>query len=340
MSLAATRLALDDAKYDPAAHDPYATSVVLAGGSGGNEFGQREIQALWSQGRARGQRLPVDRLVLRGQRRADLHPARHQGPGGGARLRGRRRAGQPGHGPPVIRRGTPAVLAGGTEAPLSPVRAGLPDSQRPLDPQPDPRDGYQPFDAARQRLRARRGRRGARGRGRRGRARSAVRSRSTARSPGTPPPTTPTTTSSPRRTARSSPGRCARRSPTPQVTPGRGRPRVRRRRRRARPGRAGGRRRSATVFGAARCRSPRRRASSAGCAPAAARSTWRPRCWRMRDGVAPAVGNLDPARARYGLDLVREPRAGWPRTWCWSTPAVTAGSTVASCSSAIERDSG
>ena len=51
MSLAATRMALDDAKYDPAAHDPYATSVVLASGSGGNEFGQREIQALWSQGR-------------------------------------------------------------------------------------------------------------------------------------------------------------------------------------------------------------------------------------------------------------------------------------------------
>ena len=51
MSLAAARMALDDAKYDPAAHDPYATSVVLASGSGGNEFGQREIQALWSQGR-------------------------------------------------------------------------------------------------------------------------------------------------------------------------------------------------------------------------------------------------------------------------------------------------
>ena len=51
MSLAAATMALDDAGYVPAEHDPYATSVFLASGSGGNEFGQREIQALWSRGR-------------------------------------------------------------------------------------------------------------------------------------------------------------------------------------------------------------------------------------------------------------------------------------------------
>ncbi|WKK71311.1 hypothetical protein Q0F99_17955 [Rathayibacter oskolensis] len=50
MSLAATRMALDDAGYDPADHDPFATSVVLAAGSGGNEFGQRELTGLYTRG--------------------------------------------------------------------------------------------------------------------------------------------------------------------------------------------------------------------------------------------------------------------------------------------------
>src|SRR5262249_2962835 len=36
MSLAAARMALDDAKYDPAAYDPYSTAVVLASGYGGS----------------------------------------------------------------------------------------------------------------------------------------------------------------------------------------------------------------------------------------------------------------------------------------------------------------
>ena len=46
MALAAAQMALDDADYDPAAHDPYATGVALGSGAGGVEFGQREIQAL------------------------------------------------------------------------------------------------------------------------------------------------------------------------------------------------------------------------------------------------------------------------------------------------------
>ena len=50
MALAATQMALDDAEYDPAEHDPYRMSVITASGSGGNEFGQREIQNLWGKG--------------------------------------------------------------------------------------------------------------------------------------------------------------------------------------------------------------------------------------------------------------------------------------------------
>lgn len=50
MALGAAQLAFDDASFDPSANDPYSMSVVTASSSGGNEFGQREIQSLWSKG--------------------------------------------------------------------------------------------------------------------------------------------------------------------------------------------------------------------------------------------------------------------------------------------------
>ena len=43
-------MAFDDAGFGPAEHDPYAMGVITASSSGGNEFGQVEIQALWSKG--------------------------------------------------------------------------------------------------------------------------------------------------------------------------------------------------------------------------------------------------------------------------------------------------
>ena len=50
MALAATQLALDDASFDPEGKDPYRMSVITASGSGGNEFGQKEIENLWGKG--------------------------------------------------------------------------------------------------------------------------------------------------------------------------------------------------------------------------------------------------------------------------------------------------
>ncbi|GGP85361.1 beta-ketoacyl synthase N-terminal-like domain-containing protein [Saccharothrix coeruleofusca] len=49
-ALAATDLALHDAALDPAAVPDYRFGVVTASYSGGVEFGQREIQALWRSG--------------------------------------------------------------------------------------------------------------------------------------------------------------------------------------------------------------------------------------------------------------------------------------------------
>ncbi|MEU8891685.1 ketosynthase chain-length factor [Streptomyces sp. NPDC048442] len=50
LSLAAAREALDDAGVDPAELPPGAGGVVTASSAGGFEFGQRELQALWSKG--------------------------------------------------------------------------------------------------------------------------------------------------------------------------------------------------------------------------------------------------------------------------------------------------
>jgi len=50
MALAATQMALQDAGLDPAQVEPYQMSVITASSSGGNEFGQKEIQNLWGKG--------------------------------------------------------------------------------------------------------------------------------------------------------------------------------------------------------------------------------------------------------------------------------------------------
>ncbi|GAA2448333.1 ketosynthase chain-length factor [Streptomyces pulveraceus] len=50
LSLAAAAEALDHAGLDPARLPDYAVGVVTANGTGGFEFGQRELQALWSKG--------------------------------------------------------------------------------------------------------------------------------------------------------------------------------------------------------------------------------------------------------------------------------------------------
>ncbi len=49
-AMAAAALALDDAGLGGEPADPYSVGVVTAAGSGGGEFGQRELQKLWGKG--------------------------------------------------------------------------------------------------------------------------------------------------------------------------------------------------------------------------------------------------------------------------------------------------
>jgi minimal PKS chain-length factor (CLF/KS beta) len=120
--------------------------VLLASGSGGNEFGQREIQALWSKGRravTAYQSIAWFYAASAGQT-SILHGTK--GPagvlvsdaaGGLDSLGAARR---------LVRRGTPTVLAGGTEAPLSPYALTCQTTGGRMTTSRDPRSGYKPFD--------------------------------------------------------------------------------------------------------------------------------------------------------------------------------------------------
>ena len=150
MALAATQLALEDAGLDPAAHDPYGLSVVTASGSGGNVFGQREIHALWGEGpeavsayqsigwfyaASSGQ------ISIRDQLKGQCGVVVSDGAGGVDAAATANR---------LLRRGTDAVVVGGTEAAVSPYALACQAGRRTWSTDPDPRRAYRPFasDAA------------------------------------------------------------------------------------------------------------------------------------------------------------------------------------------------
>ena len=146
MSLAATQLALDDAAYDPAQHDPYETSVALAAGSGGNEFGQREMTGLYSKGpRSVGAYQSIAWFYAASTGQSSI---RHgtKGPASVLVTEGAGGLDSVGHARRVVRRGTPTVLAGGTEAPLSPYALTCYQTSGRLTSAENPREAYKPFD--------------------------------------------------------------------------------------------------------------------------------------------------------------------------------------------------
>ncbi|MBX6390478.1 MAG: ketosynthase chain-length factor [Frankia sp.] len=144
--MAASLLALKDAGYDPATRDPYATSVIFGAGSGGNDFGQKELSRLHTRGRTAVsvyQSIAWFYAATTGQT-----SIRHglKGPsgvvvadaaGGLDSLAQARR---------TIRRGTACVLAGGAESGLTPYALTCHLSSGRVSTASDPRDGYKPFD--------------------------------------------------------------------------------------------------------------------------------------------------------------------------------------------------
>ena len=167
-AMAAADLALADSGLRADDDSPFDIGVVTAAGSGGGEFGQRELQRLWGQGpRYVGPYQSIawfyaastGQISIRGGFKGPAVWWRATRPAAWTPSRTPRRN---------IRRGTDAVVVGAAEAPLAPYSVGLPARLRRAEPGHRPGRRLPAVHRQRLRLRARGGRRDAGGRGRAG----------------------------------------------------------------------------------------------------------------------------------------------------------------------------
>ncbi|MER5966482.1 ketosynthase chain-length factor [Streptomyces sp. NPDC002057] len=147
-AMAAAQLALDDAgvgRDDP--EDPFSIGVVTAAGSGGGEFGQRELQKLWGQGSkfvgpyqsiAWFYAASTGQISIRSGFKGPCGVVASDEAGGLDALA---------HAARAVRRGTGAVVVGAAEAPLAPYsmvcQLGYPE----LSTVEEPDRAYRPFTA-------------------------------------------------------------------------------------------------------------------------------------------------------------------------------------------------
>lgn len=147
MALATADLALKDAALDPATIAPYKMGVATASASGGNEFGQREIQSLWGKGPgfvgayqsiAWFYAASTGQISIKYGLKGPCSVIVSDGAGGLDAL---------GHSRRMIRRGATAMIGGGTEAPIAPYAITCQMNTGCLSEKTDPAAAYRPFDA-------------------------------------------------------------------------------------------------------------------------------------------------------------------------------------------------
>lgn len=149
-AMAAAALAMDDARLPRPAEDddggsPFAVGVVTAAGSGGGEFGQRELQALWGKGpRHVGPYQSIAWFYAASTGQISIR-AGFKGPcavvasdeaGGLDALA---------HAARNIRRGTDAIVVGAAEAPLAPYSVVCQLGYEGLSRSAEPTRAYLPF---------------------------------------------------------------------------------------------------------------------------------------------------------------------------------------------------
>ncbi|GAA1427806.1 ketosynthase chain-length factor [Streptomyces thermospinosisporus] len=147
LSLAAADEALADAGVDPAQLPEYGAGVVTASSAGGFEFGQRELQALWSKGGrhvsayqsfAWFYAVNTGQISIRhGLRGPSAALVTEQAGGLDAVAQARRQ----------IRRGTRLVITGGVDSTLCPWGWAAHLAGGGLSTSDDPQLAYLPFDA-------------------------------------------------------------------------------------------------------------------------------------------------------------------------------------------------
>ncbi|WP_324787897.1 ketosynthase chain-length factor [Streptomyces sp. H51] len=148
-AMAAADRALDDAGLGPA--DPgeasFSVGVVTAAGSGGGEFGQRELQALWGKGSkfvgpyqsiAWFYAASTGQISIRNGFRGPCSVVAADEAGGLDALA---------HAARVVRNGTDTVVVGSTEAPLAPCSVVCQLGYPELSTAEDPERAYRPFTA-------------------------------------------------------------------------------------------------------------------------------------------------------------------------------------------------
>ena len=149
-ALAAADRALDDAglgrAYTEAA--PFSVGVVTAAGSGGGEFGQRELQQLWGKGsRFVGPYQSIAWFYAASTGQISIRRG-FKGPCGVVASDEAGGLDALAHAKRAVCRGTDAVVAGSTEAPLAPYsmvcQLGYPE----LSTETDPARAYRPFTEA------------------------------------------------------------------------------------------------------------------------------------------------------------------------------------------------
>jgi 3-oxoacyl-(acyl-carrier-protein) synthase len=145
-ALAAAKMALEDAQLDPSTREPYELSVITASGSGGNEFGQKEIQALWAKG---------PQFVGAYQSIAWFYAASNgqisikygmKGPASVVIAEGAGALDALNYSRRTIRRGSNVVVSGGTEAPIGPYALVCQLRSGRLSSATDAEYAYRPFD--------------------------------------------------------------------------------------------------------------------------------------------------------------------------------------------------
>ncbi|MEU0836702.1 beta-ketoacyl synthase N-terminal-like domain-containing protein [Streptomyces sp. NPDC005969] len=146
-AMAAADLALDDARIGRADYegDPFAVGVVTAAGSGGGEFGQRELQRLWGQGSnyvgpyqsiAWFYAASTGQISIRGGFKGPCAVVASDEAGGLDALAQAARS---------IRGGADAVVVGAAEAPLAPYSVVCQLGYEDLSVCEDPDRAYRPF---------------------------------------------------------------------------------------------------------------------------------------------------------------------------------------------------
>ncbi|WP_149183034.1 ketosynthase chain-length factor [Streptomyces sp. TRM49041] len=147
-AMAAASVALDDAGLSSIADSPYSVGVVTAAGSGGGEFGQRELQKLWGQGsRFVGPYQSIAWFYAASTGQISIRSG-FRGPCGVVASDEAGGLDAVAHAARTVRRGIDVVVAGAAEAPLAPYsmvcQLGYPE----LSTVEDPARAYRPFTSA------------------------------------------------------------------------------------------------------------------------------------------------------------------------------------------------